>query len=139
MLTGVVLAMALHADWHLARPQHQHGFTLNPGFNWPYHWIATAAIFAVVGWVIGRRWTEQRWRIATTSIVLGIVLSQMIGPVLEALVFERRLGYHVEPARWIAFWQALAASVPAYGGAVWLGARTRSSHVTKLPDGRFTS
>jgi len=123
IITGVVLAAVLHADWHLARPQHHHGFTLNPGFNLAYHWAITALVFGIVGWFISQRWTRERWRVATTALVIGVVLAQIILPVLQALAFEHRLAYAVEPGRWAAFFQALVACVPIYFLAVWLGAR----------------
>ena len=113
--------MTLHADWHLARPHH-HGL-LNPGLNWPYHWAATAAVFGVVGFVIARFWPHRRWRTGVMALVVGVVIGQLIEPVGEAALFQHRLGYASEPARWVASWQALAAAVPTYLLALWLGAK----------------
>jgi hypothetical protein len=120
LIAGIVLAVMLHADWHLAR-SHHHGL-LNPGLNWPHHWAATAAVFGVVGFIIARFWPHRRWRLGATALVIGIALAQLIEPVGEAAVFQRRLGYVSEAARWVAFWQALAAALPTYLLALWLGA-----------------
>jgi hypothetical protein len=121
IIAGIVLAVSLHADWHLARPHH-HGL-LNPGLNWPYHWVATAAVFGIVGFVIARFWPRRRWQIGVLALVIGVVAAQLIEPVGEAAVFQQRLGYVSEPGRWLAFWQALAAAVPTYLLALWLGAK----------------
>jgi len=121
LIAGIILAVILHADWHLARPHH-HGL-LNPGLNWPYHWAATAAVFGVVGLVIARNWPHERWRTGIMALVVGVVIAQLIEPVGKAALFQHRLGYSGEPARWVAFWQALGAAVPTYLLALWLAAK----------------
>ena len=118
---GIVLAVSLHADWHLARPHH-HGL-LNPGLNWPYHWAATAVVFGVVGLIIARFWPRRRWHSGLMALVAGVVIAQLIEPMAEAAVFQQRLGYASEAGRWAAFWQALVAAVPTYLLALWLGAK----------------
>jgi hypothetical protein len=130
MIAGIVLAVSLHADWHLARPHH-HG-VLNPGLNWPYHWAATATVFTIVGIVIARLEPQRRWRVGLMALTIGVVLAQLIEPVGEAAVFQRRLGYATEVGRWAAFWQALAAAVPVYVLALWLGAKR---HTERPPAG----
>jgi hypothetical protein len=122
IVASLILAVGLHADWHLAR-QHHGRWSLNWGLNWPYHWVATAALFGIVGWVIARRYPVQRWRIGVIAVVVAIVLAQVIDPIVEAAVYQGRFGFSMEPARWVAFWQALGAAVPVYALALWLGAK----------------
>ena len=115
LILSVLLAVALHVDWHLARPTH-HRLSL----GWTYHWLATALVFAIAGYVIARAWPSWRWRLGAVVFVAAVVLAQVIEPVLEALIYEGRSGYDVEPARWAAFGRAIVAAIPAYWGALWL-------------------
>ena len=48
-------------------------------------------------------------------------------------VFQHRLGYVSEPARWVAFWQALAAAIPLHLLALWLGAKRLQPPATRAP------
>jgi hypothetical protein len=120
LIAGLILAVSLHADWHLARPSHQHRL-LNPSFNWQYHWVATAAVFMVVGWIIARFWPQRRWAVGIIALAIAVVVAQLIVPLGQAAVFQHRFGYASEPGQWRAFWQGLAAAVPAYVLALWLG------------------
>lgn len=121
LIAGIGLAVSLHADWHLARPHH-HGW-LHPGLNWQYHWAATAAVFGIVGFIIARFVPRRRWHTGLVALAIGVVIAQLIEPIGEALVFQQRLGYASEPGGWFAFWQAIAAAVPIYLLALWLGAK----------------
>lgn len=118
LLLSVVLAALLHLDWHLARPAH-HRLSL----AWSEHWLATAACFAIAGWMIARTWPADRWRLGALVYVSAVILAQGIEPVLEVLFYEGRLGYPNEPERWAAFGRTMAAATPMYWGALWLGAR----------------
>jgi hypothetical protein len=122
LVLSVALGTALHVDWHLARPAH-HRLSL----DWPYHWLATALVFGVAGWLIARTWPAYRWRLGAVVFVAAAVLAQVVEPVLEALIYEGRSGYDVEPARWAAFGRAIAASTVTYWGALWLCARRPSA------------
>jgi hypothetical protein len=118
LVLSVVLATMLHADWHLARPMH-HRLSL----DWPYHWLATALVFAIVGWLIARRWPSRRWTLGLAVFAGAVVLAQGIEPLLEVLLYQRRLGYPNEPARWVAFGEAIVVAAPLYFGALLLCAR----------------
>jgi hypothetical protein len=120
---GIILAVILHLDWHLARPHHEHlGFSFNVGFAWPYHWIATAVIFAIVALFISRRWPNDRLVIAAGAFAIGVFGAQVIWPIAESIVFMGRLGFATEPGRWAAFGQTIATATPAYAGVLWCGA-----------------
>ena len=104
----MLLAVALHVDWHLARPTH-HRLSL----GWSEHWLATAAAFLIVGCIIARSWPEHRWPLAATVVVGAAILAQLVEPALESLIYDHRLGYAVEPERWIAFFKAICAGTAA--------------------------
>jgi ACR3 family arsenite efflux pump ArsB len=119
---GMILATVIHLDWHMARPAHYHlGGRL--GLGWSYHWVCSALVFAVVGWFIARRWPENRWRIGGTSLLVGVILGQVVEPMLEVAQAFHRFGYPDEPARLAAFGQTMLAAVPAYTLALWLCAK----------------
>ena len=108
IILSLLLATALHVDWHLARPQH-HRLSL----DWSHHWIATAVVFLIAGCLIARRWPGHRWRMGAIVLLAAALIAQVVEPVLEALLYDGRLGYDVEPARWVAFWKAGVAGAVA--------------------------
>lgn len=110
----VLLAGAIHLDWHFARPAH-HRLSL----GWGQHWLFAATAFALVGWVVARTWPEDVWRRGTVIAALAIVLAQGLEPMGEVALALHRLGYPDDPARWTAFFVCLAAGVPAYLAALW--------------------
>ena len=121
VVVGLVLALLLHADWHIARPTH-HRWSL--GFS--FHWLVTAILFAAVGWYVARRWPTERWRIGAQSLLLGLIFAQILEPILlESLYYDPALEYQIEPERWRALGLALVAAVPAYTLTLWLCARRR--------------
>jgi hypothetical protein len=78
-----------------------------------------------VGWFIAKRWPNERLRTGLFALLVGVLFGQLLEPMYEALMDAHHLGYEGSPARWLAFWQALAAGVVLYAGALWLG-RQRS-------------
>jgi len=116
ILLGLFLALVIHADWHLARPHH-HG---RLSFECREHWLIAAALFAAVGWVVARGWPRERWTVGARTLLLGVVLAQVVEPVLEIVLFDGRFGYASEPERWVAFGLCMAAGVPAFALALWL-------------------
>jgi hypothetical protein len=121
---GILLAALLHLDWHLARPHHEHhGLSLNIGFEWQYHWIATALLFAIVATIIVRRWPAEGLAIAAGAFAIGVFAEQGFDPMFESIAFFGHFGYVNEPGRWVAFGQAMAAVTPVYALALWLGSR----------------
>lgn len=115
LIFSAILASAIHVDWHLARPAH-HRLSL----EWPYHWLATALVFAATGWMIARFWPAIRWRMGAIVFIAAVVLAQGIEPVLEMVFYMGRFSYPDEPLRWAAFGRAIAASTPAFVATLWL-------------------
>jgi hypothetical protein len=80
-LVSLLLASAIHADWHFARPDH-HRLSL----GLPWHWLLTIPIFALVAAYVARTWP---WRIGAASRwILGsaILLGGVIEPAFEHFV-----------------------------------------------------
>lgn len=125
---GLLLATLIHLDWHMSRPAHYHiGGRL--GLGWPYHWIVTALVFGIVGWFIARTWPESRWRVGAVSLLIGVILGQVVEPMLEVVQAYHRFGYPDEPGRMAAFEQTMLAAVPVYALALWLSVKRSQSTV----------
>lgn len=119
VVVGLVLALLLHADWHVARPTHER---LSLGFS--LHWLITAILFANVGWFVARRWPAERWRIGAQSLLIGLIFAQILEPILlEGLDYRHVLDFQIDPERWRALGMTLVAAVPAYALTLWLCAR----------------
>jgi hypothetical protein len=112
---ALALASAIHIDWHLARPAH-HRLSL----AWTHHWIFAVVVFALVGWLIARWWPRAPWRAAAGIVGLGVVLAQLVEPVLELAFYDGRFGYPSDPGRWTAFGICIAAGLPALIAALIL-------------------
>src|SRR5687768_4498118 len=111
----LLLAIGVHVDWHLARPLH-HRLSL----AWQHHWIFAALFFSAAACVIAFRWPRAaQWRTAGWILLWGLVGAQLVEPVLTLAYYEHRLGYEVEPERWEAFFECLAAGLPAYVATLW--------------------
>lgn len=116
----LTLAGAVHVDWHLARPTH-HRLSL----GWEQHWLFAAIAFGLVGWIVARVWPEQAWRRGGLIATFAIILAQVIEPMAEVALYQHRIGYPDEPARWTAFFACLAVGLPVYCLALW---RCRPAH-----------
>ncbi|HET6764954.1 MAG TPA: hypothetical protein VFH27_14820 [Longimicrobiaceae bacterium] len=118
----LALASAVHVDWHLARHAEHHG---RLSLGWEQHWIFAALAFAAVGWAIARMWPAGPWRPGAWIAGIALIIAQGIEPVAESVLCLHQIGYPAEPGRWRAFLLCVAAGLPAYGLAIWLGHRTR--------------
>ena len=124
----VILAGAIHLDWHLARPAH-HRLSL----GWGQHWLFAATAFALVGWLVARAWPEDVWRRGTVIATLAVVLAQGLEPMGEVALALHRLGYPDDPARWTAFFVCVATGVPAYLLALWWCRPRREARTMRSP------
>jgi len=75
---AVLLAVAIHVDWHMARPAHD-----SLSLGWRYHWLFAIPVFAVAGWYAVRRWPAEPLRPAALSIALAAFLGQVVEPFGE--------------------------------------------------------
>jgi hypothetical protein len=74
ILVSLALAIAIHLDWHAARPAHHH-----LSFGWTWHWALAIPVFALVAWYIAHAWPSQPIA-ASLWIVGGAIIG---GGVLE--------------------------------------------------------
>jgi hypothetical protein len=128
----LALAVAVHVDWHLARPAYHHR---RLSLGWDQHWLFAALAFAAVGWVVARAWPDRPWRPGAWIAALALVLAQGVEPASEVALSFHRLGYPNEPGRWAAFFVCVAGGLPAYGLALWLcrPSRRRPAESTLAP------
>ena len=125
MLLGLLLAAGIHIDWHLARGHEHHRLS----GQWREHWLFVIPLFALLGMIVARVWPSRRWTVGAWTLLLGVLLAQVVEPVLEVVAYQHRVGYAAEPERWAAFGLCLAVGIPAYALALWLCAPPRTAQL----------
>ena len=117
---SLFLGATIHADWHLARHEHD-----GRSLGWDAHWLLAIPIFAFAAWRIARRWPppDNPWRPAALSVALGVLLGQVIEPLAEIIHYHATLAEELEPARLTAFAAFTVTGVVTMGLA--LAALTR--------------
>ena len=116
----LLLAAAVHVDWHMAR-SHHHRLSL----EWRHHWVFAALCFAAAAWYVARRWPGERWRAGAYNVALALVAAQVIEPLLEVAFYDHRFGVDIGPDRWRVFAECVAAGLPAFA-CVLYAARPRA-------------
>ena len=121
---SLLLGVALHVDWHLARHEHD-----GRSLGWDAHWLLAIPIFALAAWYIARRWPppDNPWRPAALSVALGILLGQVIEPLAEIIHYQATLAEELKPARLTAFALFTATGLVTMGLTLWALARRPSS------------
>lgn len=114
----ILLSTLLHVDWHFAR-SHHHRLSL----EWSSHWLFGILFFALTGWYVARRWPARPWLAASLNVGLALFGAQLFEPLAEVAIYDHRLGYDVEPERWVAFAECVGAGIPALMVALWLSLR----------------
>ena len=111
---ALLLAAAIHADWHLARP-HDHG-GLSGG--WSFHWLVALPLFAFTAWYLNRRSGRP---IAAGAVTIGaaVFLGQVLEPLGEIVLYHDAWSDVFAPERLRAFASFMVAGIVAYGGAIW--------------------
>lgn len=117
------LAVAIHVDWHVARPEH-HRLSL----EWGYHWLLGVAVFVAVAAYVVRRWPDELWEASAVNVLSGVVGGIVVIPLATELYYRQPLG-GATADEWAAFAQFAAAGLLAYLVAVpltvqcfgWLG------------------
>jgi len=123
---AIVLAVAIHVDWHVARPHH-HRLSL----DWDYHWLLGVAVFAAAAAYVVYRWPGELWEASAVNLVAGVVGGILAIPAGTGLYYEHRL---VAPtaAEWDAFTQFATAGLLTYLVTVPLTIRCSSWLRTRL-------
>jgi len=104
---GLVLLIgaATHADYHLGRGHH-HPLSL----DWTYHWILGLALAALIVWIAARAWPASSAPAAVLVVGTGLLMGQVVEPLVEGVFYDGRLTYRVDAERWRIFLEFLAAS-----------------------------
>jgi len=121
----LLLAAAIHADWHAARPA-QHHHRLSFGFG--QHWLLAVPVFALAAAWVHRRWPGRPLAASVANLGLAAIVAQLLEPLGEQAWYFHRFALGVEPERWMAFLAFMTVGIATY--AVMLaGLRGRKSPV----------
>jgi hypothetical protein len=123
LLVGLLLAVAIHADWHLAR---SHGHRLSGA--WAQHWLVGMPVFAFIALYVARTGPLDTWRASARLIGAGIFLGMVLEPLAEALLYNQPLSALEWPARWTAFSEFGAAGLLTYLWVMALAERDRAAN-----------
>jgi hypothetical protein len=119
----LLLALAVHVDWHIGRPVH-HRLSL----GWSYHWILGVASFALVTWLVLGKARDGPGQLALIVIV-GLVAGQIGEPIGEVLVYREPWQSVMPAERWHVFLAFAAAGIVtsvvlAVLHRMWAGSRS---------------
>jgi hypothetical protein len=123
LLLVLALVAIIHADYHVARPHH-----MRWSLAWGEHWLLALPVFALTAWLVRRWWPERVWEASAWTIGLAAFGAQIVEPLVESLVYLRRVSVPMEPERWRAFLELMTAGLLVYLVVMaWLHARERAA------------
>lgn len=106
VLVAVLLAVAVHLDWHLARSSHHGGLS----FGWRVHWILALPVFALTAWYVHRAWPGQVIRASAWILGLAGLVAQVLEPLAE-LATGATLSWTFGPERLGAFLRYMSVGI----------------------------
>jgi len=127
-LVSFLLALAIHTDWHVARPEHHR---LSLGLSW--HWLLAMPVFAVVAWYVRRAWPERVGQASLWIIGAAVMLGGVIEPAWEYFVDDAPFDWAFGRARTLVLLSFLCTGVVTYMTVLVLSRRRRTSIETTLP------
>src|SRR3954449_2280686 len=105
------LLVAIHADWHAARPAlHHHRLS----FGLEQHWLLAVPVFALAAAWVHRRWPARLLAASVANLGLAAILAQGLEPLGEQAWYFHRFALGVEPERWTAFLAFMAVGIATY-------------------------
>jgi cell division protein FtsW (lipid II flippase) len=105
-LAALGLAVVVHLDWHLARPdQHDH-----LSGHWSQHWLLALPSFVVLAFYPATALPTERWRKSAVIILAGAFLGQILEPLSE-LALGASWSWIWGGIRWTAFAEFMAAGL----------------------------
>jgi hypothetical protein len=107
----LLLAVAIHVDWHAARPSLHHD---RLSFDLEQHWFLAVPVFALAAAWVHRRWPARLLAASATNLGLAAVAAQVVEPLWEQAWYFHRFGLGVVPERWAAFAAFMAAGIATY-------------------------
>ena len=126
MAAGVslLLAAAIHTDWHFARPEHHR---LSLGLAW--HWLLAVPVFALVAWYVARAWAGRLLRASLWIVGSAAVVAGVIEPAFEYFVGGAPYDWAFGPARTLALLSFVGTGVLAYVVVLLAVSRRRPSEL----------
>ncbi len=105
----LLLAAAVHLDWHAARPVHT-----RLALGWPYHWLLAVPLFAGAAVYVGKKWPRRSWTASAVNIMLALALGQPIVLLGEMLMNRLPISHALDGSRWTAFAEFTVAGFMTY-------------------------
>jgi len=105
VVAAILLAGAIHVDWHLARPGHHSDLS----GHWAQHWLLGIPVFALLAVYLSRQPSQHRWRSSAVLILAGGFLGQILEPLSE--LWGAPWSYAFSGIRWSAFGEFMAAGL----------------------------
>src|SRR5688500_12560044 len=91
----LLLAVAIHVDWHAARPAHGHHDRLSFGLD--CHWMLAVPVFALAAAWVHRRWPGRLLAASAANLGLAAIAAQVLEPLWEQAWYFHRFALGVEP------------------------------------------
>lgn len=108
-LISLGLAVAIHLDWHFARPEHHQ---LSLGLSW--HWALAIPVFALIAWYVARAWPMQIPRASIIIIGSAFLLAGVLEPAYEYVLEDATLDWAFGSTRNMALATYMCTGVVAY-------------------------
>ena len=115
------LAVAIHTDWHFARPAHHR---LSLGLSW--HWLLAIPAFALTAVYVSRAWPRQITRASLAILGAAIVAAGILEPLWEYALGGATFEWAFGAARNLAFVSFAAVGLIAYVATIALLSRSRN-------------
>ena len=123
VFVALVLAVAIHTDWHFARSTHHR---LSLGLWW--HWLLAIPAFAFVAVYVARVWSTQLWRASVAILGTAVVIAGLLEPLWEYAAGGAPFEWAFGVQRNIAFASFVGPGVLTYVALLaWL---QRAKHLT---------
>src|SRR5688500_10150197 len=93
----LVLALLVHVDWHVARPEHIHR-----SLGWSGHWVLGALAFGLIGWLAGRSSKARAGELVGLSLA-ALFVGHLVEATGEMLVYSQPWSVVMPQIRWRIF------------------------------------
>ena len=115
-LVTLGLAVAIHADWHFARPAH-HRLSLE--LSW--HWLLAIPVFALTAAYVARVWATQLARASVAILGIAIVVAGILEPLWENAIGGASFDWAFGDQRNLALLSFVGTGLITYGVTLaWL-------------------
>lgn len=119
MFVSLALAIAIHTDWHLARPTMHH---LSLGWSW--HWALAAPVFALAAWYVARVWASDLLRASLWIVGSAVLLAGVIEPAWEYFIDDATFDWAFGPLRNAALGAFVVTGLITYVVVLAIAARS---------------